>query len=263
MYRKIVFPIVLILSTISMVVFTSGFIDSISITTSNTNNDLIAKEDVNGNKETFLSNDENVLNLLILGDSIGSGAGDEAGKDIGRRYGELVDEKNEVNTINLSISGSKSKELLERVNEEGYDEIIENSDLVIISIGGNDLKEILDSRTLDLFVDYDNILLKFLNNLESIIGALREKNNDSQIVYVGLYNPYGEKLSQEKLDLLMDWNYETQRQIESYNETVYIPTYDLFKYNLQAYLSIDEFHPSAMGYDAITKRLYNVINGVE
>jgi lysophospholipase L1-like esterase len=246
-----------------MVIFTSGFIDSISITTSNSKNDLIEIEDVNGNKEVSLSNDENVLNLLILGDSIGSGAGDEAGKDIGRRYGELLDENNEINAINLSISGSKSEDLLEIFNDEDYDEILRNSDLIIVSIGGNDLKEILDSSALDLFVDYDNILLEFLNNLESIIGALREKNNVSQIVCIGLYNPYGETLSEEKLDLLMHWNYETQRLIESYDQTVYIPTQDLFKYNLESYLSIDAFHPSAKGYDAITKRLYNVINGVE
>lgn len=262
MYKKIVFPILLVLSIISMVIFTSGFIDSITITTNNTREQTKEFTKVETAEVSF-SDDKDTMDILILGDSIGSGAGDEAGKDIGRRYEERLDENNDTNTINLSQSGSKSIDLVERINEEVYDEIIENSELIIISIGGNDLKEILDSDALDLFIDYDNILSKYLNNLESVISVLTEKSNTSQVIFIGLYNPYGKALNQEKLDLLMNWNYETQRLVESYDQMVYIPTYDLFKYNLESYLSIDEFHPSAMGYDAITKRLYNVINGVE
>jgi len=246
-----------------MVILVSGFIDSMMITTSNRDSESIKAGVSNEKNEISFSSDEDVMNILMLGDSIGSGAGDEAGKDIGRRYGELLDKNNDINTTNLSTSGSKSIDLLEMVNGEGYDEIIKNADLTIISIGGNDLKEILDTDALDLFVDYDNILAKYMNNLKVIINTLKQKNNTSQMVVIGLYNPYGERLNQEKRGLLINWNYESQRLIESYDQMVYLPTYDLFKYNLESYLSIDEFHPSAKGYDAITKRLYNVLNGVE
>jgi lysophospholipase L1-like esterase len=245
-----------------MVIFTSGFIDSITITTNNISKPT-EKIIANKTEKGSFSDEKDSMDILVLGDSIGSGAGDEGGKDIGRRYGELIDDNDKVKVINLSISGSKSKDLMEQVNDANYDEIIKNSDMIIIAIGGNDLKEILDSSALDLFVDYDNILSSFLSNLESIIGVLKEKNSTSQIVYIGLYNPYGETLSQEKLDLLINWNYETQRLIDTDEQMVYIPTYDLFKYNLQSYLSIDEFHPSAMGYEAVAKRLYNVMNGVK
>ena len=262
MYKKIVFPIILVISVISMVIFSSGFIDSITITTNDTS-EPTEESTKDETQEVSFSDDNDAMDILILGDSIGSGAGDEAGKDIGRRYAERLDENNDTNTINLSQSGSKSIGLVEMINEEGYDEIIKNSELIIISIGGNDLKEVLDSDALDLFVDYDNILSKYLNNLKSVINVLKEKNSTAQMILIGLYNPYDETLNQEKLDLLMHWNYETQRLVESYGQMVYIPTYDLFKYNLESYLSIDEFHPSASGYDAITKRLYNVINEIE
>lgn len=262
MYKKIVFPMILVISVISMVIFTSGFINSITITTNNTSKPT-EEFRKNETEEVSFTNDKDELDILILGDSIGSGAGDEAGKDIGRRYEEQLDENKYINTINLSQSGSKIINLLEKINEEVYDEIIKNSELIIISIGGNDLKEILDSDVLDLFVDYDNILSKYLNNLKSVISVLREKSNTYQLIFIGLYNPYGETLSQEKIDLLMNWNYETQKLVESYDQIVYIPTYDLFKYNLESYLSIDEFHPSGKGYEAITKRLDHVINGIE
>lgn len=263
MYKKIVFPILLIISVISMVILVSGFIDSMTITTNNPDSESIRENASNDKNKISFSSEGDVMNILMLGDSIGSGEGDEAGKDIGRRYGELLDKNNDINTFNLSISGSKSTDLLEMLNGEGYDEIIKNADLTIISIGGNDLKEILDAEALDLFVDYDNILSKYIDNLKVIINTLKQKNNTSQMVVIGLYNPYGGTLNQEKLDLLINWNYESQRLIESYDQMVYLPTYDLFKYNLESYLSIDEFHPSAKGYDAITKRLYNVLNGVE
>ena len=262
MYKRIVFPIILVISVISMVIFTSGFINSITITTNNTN-EPTERFTTNETEEVTFSDDEDTMDILILGDSIGSGAGDETGKDIGRRYEERLGENKNTNTINLSQSGSKSIDLVEMINEGRYDEILKNSDLIIISIGGNDLKEILDSNALDLFVDYDSILSKYLNNLKSVISVLKEKNNTSQMILIGLYNPYGETLNQEKLDLLMDWNYETQRLVESFDQTVYIPTYDLFKYNLESYLSIDVFHPSANGYDAVALRLFNVLNGIE
>lgn len=35
----------------------------------------------------------------------------------------------------------------------------------------------------------------------------------------------------------------------------FIPTYDLFKYNLQDYLSADNFHPNSTGYQAISNRI--------
>jgi len=248
---------------ISIVIFVSGFIESITITTNKNMSEEKEEGTMDKNKELSFSDDGDTMDILILGDSIGSGAGDEEGEDIGRRYVEMLDDKDTMNTINLSQSGSKSIDLVDSINSGEFDEIIKRADLIILSIGGNDLKEILDSSELNLLIDYDNILSKYMNNLEGIITGLKKNNSFAEIIHIGLYNPYGETLNQEKINLLMNWNYESQKLVESYAKMLYIPTYDLFKYNLESYLSIDQFHPSANGYDAITKRLYNVLNGLE
>ncbi|MEA2415125.1 MAG: hypothetical protein QOI58_1782, partial [Thermoanaerobaculia bacterium] len=78
---------------------------------------------------------------IILGDSLGRGAGDESGLGIG---GRLVDElrKRNVSTkniVNIAINGARTRDLIQQLGSRNVQTLIAQSNVVIVSIGGNDL----------------------------------------------------------------------------------------------------------------------------
>lgn len=75
------------------------------------------------------------------------------------------------------------------------------------------------------------------------------------VVFIGLYNPFGKDLTSDKVSILNEWNYQSQQLLSLDSNAIFIPTYDLFKYNLQDYLSADNFHPNSTGYQAISNRI--------
>lgn len=199
--------------------------------------------------------------ILILGDSIGSGVGDEEMSGIGERYLELLDEEHdyEETITNLSVSGYVSSQLVELVESAEHNSSISDAELIIISIGGNDLNRLAFERDLNLPVAFEDTLNTYRENLEVIIREIRSLNQDSQLALIGLYNPYT-NIVPELSSYLLDWNDETRLIVESDPGFVYIPTYDLFENRLDDYLYIDYFHPNDEGYQAIAEQLYTIVN---
>src|SRR5438270_481305 len=77
---------------------------------------------------------------IILGDSLGRGTGDETGLGIG---GRLVDElrKRNVpakNIVNVAVNGARTIDLIEQLDSHNVQTLIAQSNVVIVSIGGND-----------------------------------------------------------------------------------------------------------------------------
>jgi lysophospholipase L1-like esterase len=137
--------------------------------------------------------------------------------------------------------------------------IIRTADTVLISIGGNDVNHLMNSRSQVSAINYEETLESYLENLGKAIAFINENNSDVQMTIIGLYNPYGNDVDEEIREMLLNWNFRTELLVSLYTNSVYIPTHDLFKYNLDEYLTIDDFHPSAAGYNAIVERLYEVL----
>lgn len=91
---------------------------------------------------------------------------------------------------------------------------------------------------------------------------LTSLNPEALIAFIGLYNPYGEEVEELK-DLLYEWNEQAQSLVESYPHAVYVPTYNVFKDNLDDYLATDQFQPSSLGYQAIAEQLYTIVDTKE
>ena len=150
-----------------------------------------------------------------------------------------------------------TKAMLEETNE-----FLLKSNIIFISIGGNDIKDLLDNENITIALDYDELISAYLSDIEGILNEIKSSNEEAYIVMIGLYNPFGDRVSIERLSILFDMNYRTSLFLSSYPNSVYIPTYDLFKYNLDSYLTFDEFHPSALGYNAIVERISVVLKGL-
>ncbi|HKL41526.1 MAG TPA: GDSL-type esterase/lipase family protein [Clostridia bacterium] len=264
MFNKIIWPILSFTSIALVIIFILGFLFSVNID-KGTQKDTM---DITKEKDTFLdTNDKSTedeidnLNIVILGDSIGFGIGDKSNKGIGIRYKELIskEESNNTEISNFSVPGHESIDLLTLIEKNQNDSTILKADIIIISIGGNDLNHLEFQDTLSLDIDFKETIKSYKENLQNIINKIRRINKEAQLAIIGLYDPYPQEETQ-KTRLILQWNYETVLIANLNYKIAYIPTYELFKYHLDSYLSSDEFHPSGEGYQVIAQELFDILN---
>lgn len=264
MYKKIIWNTILSISIISAIVFSASVILSEKITNgSNIKNEEAKTENAetnNENKSAFSGSGDS-YNILVLGDSLAKGTGDETGKGFAQGFAGLwsaqTNKKVEVN--NMAVNGDVSSGLLKIAEDQETLKAIELSNLIFISIGGNEVKAFRNDKNEVSVTEIKNVQDNYLNNLKQVVELIKSKNKDCRVVFIGLYNPFGEKLGQDNLKTLYDWNYKTEQLLSAYSDIVFIPTYDLFKYNLNDYLAQDNFHPNSKGYKAIANRILEVL----
>lgn len=196
-----------------------------------------------------------LIRPVILGDSIGKGTGDETGLGIGG----VLDSELKTRRIpheqatNLAVNGSKTPDLLALLASRNVKAILAESNVVIVSIGGNDLYGSGEFRS-GAPPDPGAILAHVLGNVTQILGKVRDANPKARIFLIGLYNPfvrtpYGKLLG----PYVSDWN---SRLLESFRDdpnVTIVQTYDLFSHVDR--LSADRFHPGAQGYRMIGRRI--------
>lgn len=261
MIKRVMLKIITIVGIIVIITSIIGIITSIYITTRPAN-----KVDINNksSKETAKTIDKpknNAYNILSMGDSIANGTGDETGRGFADYYAQSYkkDTSKAVNVNNIAVNGDVSDGLSQIVRNKSTSPIIESANLIFISIGGNEIKQFANSNDISSLAGIKSVESHYLSNLGNVIKKIRSENSNCTIVFIGLYNPFGDDITQDKLGLLDDWNYETQKLISDDSNGVYIPTYDLFKYNMKKYLTIDNFHPNSEGYKAIARRIIETL----
>lgn len=268
MFNKVIWPIMMLVTSLMVIIFIFGFTKVMNITGADTTQ---SQEDNTISNETLI--DESVLDMnsidektekviLTIGDSIGAGVGDERNMGIGERYVTMQDyEVRDVyEVINFSVPGAVTNSLREQVISGEIDEAINASDLIIISIGGNDLNRIRNSEASMLMVEFEEKLRGHLAELAKVLDYIQKNNSDAEIVVLGLYNPYGNESNNEDIRLLQDWNYQTRVAVLELENSHIVPLYDIFDSNLDLLLSIDDFHPSGEGYELIARMVDEVIN---
>ncbi|WP_413300641.1 SGNH/GDSL hydrolase family protein [Bacillus sp. 1P10SD] len=202
------------------------------------------------------------LNIVALGDSLTRGTGDETGKGY---VGVLMDEikektKGPVQLTNLGINGQRSDQLRKQVQEKEVGRQIEKADLVLVTIGGNDLfrggQAIMDFGNDDIAT----IEKKYLENLKAIFEQIRKNNPDANVFFIGLYNPFinldqGKEMSK----VVRHWNYDSAEVSAAFPKIIFVPTFDLFELKVNDYLYSDKFHPNSKGYRLIAERVASLL----
>jgi lysophospholipase L1-like esterase len=136
---------------------------------------------------------------------------------------------------------------------------IKGSSMIFISIGGNEISKLKNMDITSSTTKIKNIEDTYLSNLKATFKIIRDNNPSSMVIFIGLYNPFGKDLTPDKVSILNDWNYQSQQLVSLDSNAIFIPTYDLFKYNLQNYLTVDNFHPNSSGYEAISNRIVEAL----
>ena len=259
MLKKSIWYSILAIACVGLIVLSMGFYQAIMVTT-------IIKPQPSTKTEipqtspdsTILSSKKaNSFKVLLLGDSVAKGTGDEKGKGFSGYLPEYFKNSTAKDIVvdNAGIDGLESLGLLEQLQSGKLDKTIADSDFILISISGNDVRSILSLNALAKEDQFKVRLDSYLGNLKQTLKVLRTTNPNSIIIFLGLYNPYEKASSVEDTRLLNTWNYNTQQLVEEDGKGIFIPTYDLLKFNLGRYISKDGLHPNSAGYQALSNRI--------
>lgn len=206
------------------------------------------------------------LNIVTLGDSLTQGVGDES-KNSG--YVGLIEDKldNTIKIDNFGISGYRSDQLLELINEPDVEASLNEADLVLMTIGANDLMKIFKRDLTHLKIEpFFDELEEFEKRLEKIFTKINQINPQTKIYFIGFYDPFSEYFPEvrELTYISASWNERSDRVTKKFDNTYYIPTAQLFEKDVGIYLAADKFHPNKRGYTKIaTEVIEHIKSGVD
>ncbi len=205
------------------------------------------------------------LNFISLGDSLARGTGDDKGLGFSGRTVEIlqVSSEEEINYRNFAVDGFQSLQLLEFFENPDFLKEIGKADGIFISIGGNDLRTIQNLASQEQESAYNSLKKMYLETLEETFLLLRAENPDALVIFLGLYNLDYSEVNQDETEFLLRWNAATNQWISLEENAVFVPTYDLFQFQLENFLSFDGLHPNDKGYQAIAERIFEVLPSFE
>ncbi|MGX1901178.1 SGNH/GDSL hydrolase family protein [Thermolongibacillus altinsuensis] len=226
-------------------------------------------------KQTFLSEHFKIpydflpkeINIVALGDSLTEGVGDEQKRGGYVAYLEQYLEQHkgisEVTATNLGKRGLRSTQLKKIIQKNKKP--IREADLILITIGGNDMMKVVRSHFLDLsyslFVEEQQA---FASRLDDLLQTIRTMNRDAFVVLIGLYNPFSSVFqSVPEVEKVIDlWNDGSEQVVSQYDRMMFVHIADVLA-EREDVLSDDQFHPNNKGYQLIATRIHEQLKQEE
>ena len=194
--------------------------------------------------------------LVALGDSITYGANLE---DSGRSaYPYLIGEDAAFEVHNLAVPGWQTAQVMEALHEdEEYRQKVKGADVIAMTIGGNDLLEILRlaetasagnpelmKETLHQELDRST----FFNELGELIKEIQSLT-DAQILLYTIYNPFPPHSSMHQIGeaLLPEVNAAFGEVAESYENVYLADAYSAYRDKQEDYIIGGDIHPTEKG----------------
>lgn len=229
--------------------------------------------------------------LLLLGDSITYGYGLEGEDESVDLYGNLLKNYLKIadkNCKNAAVNGDTSGELLEVIKKIPYD--VKEADFIVITIGGNDLLELLwvaantalngEFEGLGDLIDVANdaekmgrlsaeltveklngVLEVYGENITKIIEFIRENNSDADVIFLAQYDPCSglkdiDTITELANSMITSLNNTLKEKVEL-GGCVYLDTYTPFIDCADELTNIldGDIHPNVQGH----RQLFNVI----
>lgn len=196
---------------------------------------------------------------ILLGDSLARGAGDPSGLGIGGRLDTELRRRrvNARRTYNVAVNGARTNDLLQVLARPNVQQLLRDSNVIIVSIGGNDLWGGNDWRNAAP-PDPDAVMDDVLSRIEKAIETIREANPHGRIFFMGLYNPFVATPQGRILSSLVNrWNGRVIEHFGNDPDFTLVQTADLFSHHDR--LALDRFHPGGEGYELIARRIADAL----
>ncbi|HEX7706998.1 MAG TPA: GDSL-type esterase/lipase family protein [Thermoanaerobaculia bacterium] len=193
---------------------------------------------------------------IILGDSLARGTGDPTGLGIAGRLDAELGRRgigSARRTYNFAVSGARTPDLLSLLDRENIRTMMRESNVIIVSIGGNDLWGGSGWRD-EAPPDPDSVMNEVMSEIEKTLQEIRETSPKSRIFFIGLYNPFvSTPMGGEMTAAVSRWNSRLLEQFGDDPDFTLVHTSDLFSHRDR--LALDRFHPSGEGYELIARRI--------
>ena len=209
----------------------------------------------------FLRND---YKIVAIGDSLTQGVGDNVNNDgyVGRIEDAFSNDDYRVDIDNFGKRGNRSDQLLKRLENEEIKESIEEADMILLTVGANDIMNVVKSNFMNLNEEPFAVeRTAYEQRLREIFDAMFALSPDVKIYLIGFFNPFeGYFEDVDELDqILTNWNNTGRKLTLQYPQANFIPTNDLFQIEDVNLLADDNFHPNATGYTLIAERILTYI----
>jgi lysophospholipase L1-like esterase len=196
------------------------------------------------------------LRVVVLGDSVAHGAGDEQRLGLpGWLDRELRTKSSVVSaTLNLGIDGARTANVARALREPNVREAIGQADVIVLSVGGNDLYGDPWARLISTIWPWYS-RERTLVRVERVVAVIQQMNPAARIYLLGLYNPYRRSSVASWIDTQVNlWDGGLIQEFASTSGVTVIRIADLLVRD-DRISPIDHFHPGALGYAAIARRL--------
>ena len=201
--------------------------------------------------------------ILVLGDSLARGTGDETGKgfavDVLQAYRKL----GPAELTNLGVNGSESPEIRTLAESATVRARAAEADLILVSAGANDLSHAAsgmgEASATGLADAVTAARDRYVENLRGILRALREANPTAPILLLGLYDPFSGQAGPGRLgsSVIVQWNTLATETALGFPNVNVVPSFDIFQGRPDR-LAADKYHPNREGYRRIAERMLQV-----
>lgn len=206
------------------------------------------------------------LHIVSVGDSLTQGVGDSTNRGGYIPYlKEIMEKEKNIGTVsfdNFGVRGDRTDDLLKVLKEPKVISKIKSSDIVIITIGGNDVMKVFRDNFTNLKVDtFQAALNGYQKRLDGILKTIREYKPSIGIVLIGIYNPFSKWFSDIKeLDqIVQNWNNASEKTLMQYKNTQFVPVSDIFENQNENLFYSDDFHPNDKGYKLMAERIGKIL----
>jgi lysophospholipase L1-like esterase len=201
--------------------------------------------------------------LLVLGDSLARGTGDETGKGFAADVQEALKKRGPLDVANVAVNGAESSDVLRELDSENVRRLAASADWILLSVGGNDLSHALPreaTMTTSPLEEIGAARARYASNLRQILSRLREANPRAPVYVVGLYDPFGDEGPRARMgaSVILSWNSLIEETALSFPRAFVVPTFDLFQGRPDR-LAVDRFHPNSKGHQAIADRILQLL----
>lgn len=197
--------------------------------------------------------------LLVLGDSLARGTGDESGRGWAGDVLDAFKRRGNARMSNLGVDGAESSDVLRVAETPNVRTLAASADAILISAGGNDLSHTA-TRGIPSVTEVAGSIEKardaYVTNLRAILKGLREANPKSPIYLIGLYDPFGMEGAEGRLgrSIVISWNGLAAETALAFDGVHVVPVFDIFDGRPDR-LAADKFHPNRKGYALIAERI--------
>ncbi len=207
------------------------------------------------------------LNIASVGDSLTKGVGDITGSGgyvpFLLQNLELESSIRDVTINEYGKKGLTTAGLLKNLQKKPVQDLILQADIVIITIGGNDVMNIAKKNFLHLQMNqFKKGIETYEENVKKAIDYIRSHNEAVDIYLVGLYNPFYQWFHDIKEfdEIMVSWNERSEEITASYEKVYFVDVAPLFLNEPENLIyEEDYFHPNIKGYEIMGDAIFESI----